>query len=270
MVRFDEWRFQMIKFSRCTSISMIIGTMLMTATAETAYAALDCVSISDECTGSIVVPEQATELGSARAPLNLLFPIFDSTLGTLTGASVVVSGTMYTLPTSNVTNISASPQTFTASERLQFALSDATRPSSSLGTALASALFASNLDPRENQHYINLASDTEAAFGPYVTSDTATLANTGGTAGIPVLSLADMQASGGGTDTLDLYTATTTSNTGAGGNVQESFATNASLNISVVYDFTPPSPVSTPEPASLAMLGAGIASLGIIRRRRKG
>jgi hypothetical protein len=71
-----------------------------------------------------------------------------------------------------------------------------------------------------------------------------------------------MQLVGGGNDTLALFTATTTSNTGAGGNVQESFSTNAALSISVVYDFTPAPPVGTPEPASFAVLGAGLRRIG--------
>ena len=219
-----------------------VGALLTTAGAETAHAGLDCVSIANECTGSISVPEQPTELGTEVSPMSLLFPLFNSTVGTLTGASVVVDGTMYTLATSSVTNISANPQTFTASEDAQYHLSDTTRPSSSLGTALSSALFGFYLDPKATQSYTALPAGNSTSFGPYTTSGSATLANAGGSAGIPALSLADMQLIGGGNDTLALFTATTTSNTGAGGNVQESFATNAASNISVVYDFTPAPP----------------------------
>ena len=59
-------------------------------------------------------------------------------------------------------------------------LSDATRPSSSLGTALASTAFGTDLDPKAAQRYTALAANSSAAFGPYTNSGSATLADTGG------------------------------------------------------------------------------------------
>jgi hypothetical protein len=77
-----------MRISRYRPISMIaVGALLTTAGAETAHAGLDCVSIANECTGSISVPEQPTELGTEASPMSLLFPLFNSTVGTLTGAS---------------------------------------------------------------------------------------------------------------------------------------------------------------------------------------
>lgn len=69
---------------------------------------------------------------------------------------------------------------------------------------------------------------------------------------------------------LNLNTRSTQSTSGGGGNVAAQLNTTAGGAFGVVYDYTLSSLNDTvvPEPASVGVLGAGMAALGLLRRRK--